>query len=119
MNRKPLLAKKSIEEKLIEIAQEPIAEKDLVKSAPKSEILENPVLSSVIDSLDEVIKIYKRVGFDLNAEIDDKIENVAYNILKDKTSKKAIFNEIMEIGWPIWERKLNAFLEKNRKSKKV
>lgn len=116
MNRKPLLANRSIEEKLREISQEEVAEEENVS---KSEILENPIQSSVIDSLDSVVKVYKRIGFDADAKIDDEIENVANNILKDKTTKKAIYNEIIEIGWPIWERKLKAFLEKNKKNKKI
>lgn len=116
MNRKPLLANKSVQEKLNEISQQKIEKVE--ESLSVSEILENPLPSSIIDSLNETLLTYKRIGFDVKAEIDDKIEYVADNILKDKASKKAIYNEILEIGWPIWERKLKAFLENNKKVKK-
>lgn len=105
MDRKLLLGGKSVGEKLEEINQkeELVVAKKEQKTTPKS---------SVIERLNESVKLYKRVGIDVIAEIDEEIEQIVNGPLKDKTKKKEIYNEVLSIGWPIWKKRFEDLIKK-------
>lgn len=119
MSRKPLnLGTKSLEEKMAEIAPEvqnpieivqeivkPLETKETPKKRSFIDVNDNP---SVLERLNQKTKIYKRVGVDIIDSLDDEIEFLVNNTLKDIVSKKDIYNEALQIGFPIWKEKLKS-----------
>lgn len=77
----------------------------------KNKSISNSGNSSVIEKMNQTLKTYKRVGVDMDEEIDDAIEDLVNNELKDIATKKDLYNEAMALGWPIW-------LKQYRNSKK-
>lgn len=94
-------AEETTTESLVEVAEES-------KSSLKKKLKEDAVASSILERLNAPTKNYKRVGVDIIAEIDEEIEHIANNILKDKASKKDIYNEALALGFPIWKKKLTS-----------
>jgi len=88
------LATKSVSEKL---AENKTSQKSYTKEAR----------FSIMDKLNQSIEPVRRVGIDVYVKIDNEIEDIVNNALKDKTTKKEVYNEVLEIGWKAWKEKLN------------
>lgn len=73
--------------------------------------------STALDRFNIQSKQFKRIGVDMWDQIDNDIEKITGDILKDKISKKDLFNEAMEIGFPLWLKKhgMTDLLEKYKK----
>lgn len=101
----------TIDDKLasVNISSEKIENKEIqTYKAKKKEIGILTNSPSILERLNIVTKPYKRVGVDILEDIDNEIEEIAYNILKDKASKKDIYNEALAIGLPLWKEKLKS-----------
>ncbi len=108
MTRKAFsIRNKSVEQKLNEI-QEGTSTQEEVEVQPflPIESRKTKTQSSVVEKLNQTVKKYKRIGFDIDADIDNAVEYLVDNDLKDLTTKKEILNEVIAIGWPIWKRQL-------------
>lgn len=119
MSRRSLnLGTKSIEEKLKESKVEEVKEEQrIVKKVDdkiekskntKTALVGSLGYPSVADRINVPTQKYKRVGVDIIEEIDEEIEGIVNNILKDKASKKDIYNEALQIGLPLWKKKLKS-----------
>ncbi len=109
-NKKPLLGNKSVEEKLKEINEEELTTQAVEKK------VEAPT-PTALHRFNIQTKQFKRIGVDIWDMIDNDIEKITGDILKDKISKKDLFNEAMEIGFPLWLKKhgMTDLLEKYKK----
>lgn len=116
-NRPAIKLGKSVSEKLEEIKDQsptlPEIQEPAINSEKKrkAEIIINEN-SSVLERLNASTIQYKRVGVDIKATTDDYIEDVTNGDLKDKASKKDVYNEILDLGLPLWKAKFNQLLKK-------